>query len=291
MERALIVGGGPAGMTAALALAQAGVECSIVELQRDWRPAGVGIGLQSAPLRATKALGLFDAIVRVARPHHEIVLAHADGERIGAMPQVNVNDPDDPPFVNMSRMALHELLERALRERGIGVRLGTTVDALDETADGVRATLSDGSVEEHDLVVGADGLHSKVRAMVSPHAPKPEYAGQVIWRMRLARGARPAAVARRPRRPDRRRRPHHHAAHGLRRGPRDRGLRRARRARPRRRRAVPARRAPGRAGFERCRVVVDGSLQLSRWEQEAGPPNPEAPALIGRALATLAEPI
>lgn len=59
---------------------------------------------------------MFDEILRVARPHREIVIARADGERIGTMPQVNVNDPGDPPFVNMSRIALHEVLIRALRE-------------------------------------------------------------------------------------------------------------------------------------------------------------------------------
>jgi 2-polyprenyl-6-methoxyphenol hydroxylase-like FAD-dependent oxidoreductase len=43
--------------------------------------------------------------------------------------------------------------------------------------------------------------------------------------------------------------------------------------------------------FERCRLVVEGSLQLSRWEQEPGPPNPEAPELIGAAMSKLADPI
>ena len=43
--------------------------------------------------------------------------------------------------------------------------------------------------------------------------------------------------------------------------------------------------------FDRCRLVVEGSLQLSRWEQQPGPPNPKAPELIGAAMAKLAEPI
>jgi 2-polyprenyl-6-methoxyphenol hydroxylase-like FAD-dependent oxidoreductase len=103
--RALVVGGGPAGLTAAIALSQAGVDTGIVELTTDWRPAGVGIGLQSPPLRAMKALGLFEEIVQIGRPQPEIVIARADGEHVGVMPQVNVNDPDDPPFVNMSHRA------------------------------------------------------------------------------------------------------------------------------------------------------------------------------------------
>jgi 2-polyprenyl-6-methoxyphenol hydroxylase-like FAD-dependent oxidoreductase len=43
--------------------------------------------------------------------------------------------------------------------------------------------------------------------------------------------------------------------------------------------------------FERCRVVVEGSLQLSRWEQQGGPPHPKAPKLTAAAFAKLAEPI
>jgi 2-polyprenyl-6-methoxyphenol hydroxylase-like FAD-dependent oxidoreductase len=174
-------------MTASIALGRRGVDCEIVEIDTDWRPAGVGIGLQSPPLRALKALDLFEPLVRVGWPHPEIDMVRADGAPIGILPQLNVNEPGDPPFITMSRIALHEVLERRLRELGVGVRLGVTVDALDEGADGVNARLSDGTEAEYDLVIGADGLHSRVRAMALPDAPAPEYAGQVIWRVGVRR--------------------------------------------------------------------------------------------------------
>lgn len=366
--RALVVGGGPAGLTAAIALSQAGVDTGIVELTTDWRPAGVGIGLQSPPLRAMKALGLFEEIVQIGRPQPEIVIARADGEHVGVMPQVNVNDPDDPPFVNMSRIALHELLARAAERHGVPVRLGMTIDAF----DGVRATLSDGTVEEYDLVVGADGLHSRVRELALPDAPSPEHAGQVIWRL----GARsPDGLDRYtimiagphriglvplpgddlylwmldstlpPKRPPRDQllelflkrmsayggfatrvaeqatdpdqldfralqwllvpppwhrgqvlligdavhttTPHMAFGAGI-------AIEDAVVLGELVRDGVPAGQLGERLAsrrFERCRVVVEGSLQLSRWEQEPGPPNPRAPELIGAAMAKLAEPI
>lgn len=54
-------------------------------------------------------------------------------------------------------------------------------------------TLTDGSVDRYDLVVGADGLNSTVRSLVLPSAPAPRYAGQVIWRLDVRR---PAALER-----------------------------------------------------------------------------------------------
>lgn len=189
VRKALIVGGGPAGMTTSIALARQGVECELVEINTHWRPAGVGIGLQSAPLRALKALDLLDPVVAASYPHAEIEMLRADGVQLGVMPQVNVNGPGDPPFVAMSRMALHEVLERRLDQLGVAVQLGLTVDELSEEADGVRAVFDDGTDDVFDLVIGADGMHSHVRGLLLPDTPAPEYAGQVIWRIGVSRPA------------------------------------------------------------------------------------------------------
>ena len=372
MQRVLLVGGGIAGNTAAIALAQRGVDCVIAEIQESWGAAGIGIGLHSPVLRAAKALGLFDEIVRIGRPQPYLAMTRADGGLIAEIPQVNVNDPGDPPFVAMSRMALHDLLVRAVRRHGVEVRLGTTADRLEETGTGVRVTLSDGTVEQFDLVVGADGLHSRVRGLVLPEAQPPAYAGQVIWRMGgrcpdgLDRYTIMVAGPHRiglvplpggevylwmldgtlpPERPLPERLPglfqERMAAYG---GHAPAVAAQATAAGQVDFRALHTLLVPppwhrGRvvligdavhtttphmawgAGlaiedavvlaelaangvpaaeigallaarrFDRCRVVVEGSLQLSRWEQQGGPPHPEAPGLTARAFAKLAEPI
>ena len=372
MQRVLVVGGGIAGNTAAIALAQRGVECVIAEIQDSWGAAGIGIGLQSPPLRAAKALGLFDEIVRAGRPHPYLAMTRADGGLIAEVPQVNVNEPGDPPFVSMSRTALHDLLVRAVRRHGVEVRLGITADRLEEAGDAVRVTLSDGAVDQFDLVVGADGLHSKTRALVLPAAPRPAYAGQVIWRMG---GRCPEGLERYtimiagphriglvplpgdevylwmldntlpPERPAQDRLldlfQERMAAYG---GYAPAVAAQATSAAQVDFRALQTVLVPppwhrGRmvligdavhattphmawgaglaiedavvlaelAGngvsaaeigerlaarrFERCRLVVEGSLQLSRWEQQGGPPNPKAAELTAAAFAKLAEPI
>ena len=97
-------------MASAIALTQAGVPCEIVEISEDWRPGGIGIALQSAPLRATKQLGIFDELLRVGRPHMFIDMCGADGTRFAELPQVNVNEPEDPPFLGMARESLHDVM-------------------------------------------------------------------------------------------------------------------------------------------------------------------------------------
>jgi 2-polyprenyl-6-methoxyphenol hydroxylase-like FAD-dependent oxidoreductase len=189
IRRALIVGGGPGGMASSIALARAGVECEVVEINDDWRPAGLGIGLQSPPLRALKTLDLFDEVVARGWPHQSIHMLSADGSPIRELPQVNVNDERDPPFITMSRMTLHEILADSMRRLGVTVRTGTSVRRLSDRGDAVDVALTDGTEDEWDLVVGADGLHSQLRGMILPDAPDPSYAGQVIWRVGARRPA------------------------------------------------------------------------------------------------------
>ena len=183
MNRVLIVGGGPAGMTAAIALAQRGVRSEIVEQEVDWRPAGIGIGLQSPPMRALRELGLLSQLQERSWHHAVIDMLRPDGMKVAEMPQVNVLGPDDPPFVTMSRMVLHEVLEERLRSLDVPVRLGVTVSSVDDGD----VTFTDGTSGSYDLVVGADGVHSAMRPMLLRDAPEPAYAGQVIWRLDVSK--------------------------------------------------------------------------------------------------------
>lgn len=180
--KVLIIGGGPAGMAAGIALARGGVEVEIIEISTDWRPGGVGIGLQSAPLRATKELGLFDRLLEVGRPHRTIVMTTPDGTPFAEIPQVNVNGPDDPPFVGLGRELLHEVMANEVARLGVSVRLGTTAVRFEDRSDSVEVELSDGSEGDWSWVVGADGVNSATRSAVLGDHQVPQYAGQSIWR-------------------------------------------------------------------------------------------------------------
>jgi naringenin degradation protein FdeE len=187
-QRVLVVGGGPAGMTAALALRRRGSAVVLVEESPDWRPAGVGLLLQSPPLRALAALGLVDDCVAWGHPHETVHLADAAGAEFGVITPPNVVGPGVPASLAMSRTALHGVLAAAVRAAGVAVRLGTTVTALaDRAGGGVVAVLADGTELDADLVVAADGLHSATRARAFPDAPEPRPTGQLSWRVEVPR--------------------------------------------------------------------------------------------------------
>ncbi len=174
-------------MTAAIALGRRGIASEIVELATDWRPAGIGIGLQSPPMRALRELELLEPLLERSEHHAVINMMRPDGVKVAEMPQMNVLGAGDPPFITMSRMTLHEVLELPLRQIGVRVRLGVTVSGVIEQAGEAEVTFTDGRTVRYDLVVGADGVNSTVRPMLLANSPVPVYAGQVIWRLDVRR--------------------------------------------------------------------------------------------------------
>ncbi|MGY1651095.1 FAD-dependent oxidoreductase [Geodermatophilus sp. SYSU D01119] len=190
--RVLVVGAGPAGCTAAVALARRGADVVLVEAEDAVRPAGPGLVLQGAPMRALHTLELLDACLERAHPHEEIDLCDAAGtvRTVLAPPPLL---PGRPASVALSRVALGQVLAGAVTAAGVELRLGTTVTAIVDRPDRVDVRLSGGGTEEVDVVVGADGLHSATRGLVLPGAPSPRPTGQVIWR---APAPRPPEVTR-----------------------------------------------------------------------------------------------
>src|SRR4051794_37440372 len=182
VRRVLVIGGGPAGMTAAIALGQAGIESLVGEREDRARPVGVGLALQNSPLRALHQLGLLEPVVDRSFHHEAVNLCAPDGtvmHRVVTEPLV----PGTPSFVALPRATLADVLEEALTATpGAEIRYGTTFTALRDEGDQVAADLSDDTTERFDLVVGADGLHSAVREQCFPDAPRPRRARQVIWR-------------------------------------------------------------------------------------------------------------
>jgi 2-polyprenyl-6-methoxyphenol hydroxylase-like FAD-dependent oxidoreductase len=87
-----------------------------------------------------------------------------------------------PLGIVMYRPTLATILREAAEEAGATVRLGVGLVDLAPDTDSVTATFTDGSQRSYDLVVGADGVRSRTRAVVFPDAPEPQYSGLTVFR-------------------------------------------------------------------------------------------------------------
>jgi 2-polyprenyl-6-methoxyphenol hydroxylase-like FAD-dependent oxidoreductase len=186
VKNVLIVGGGISGTVTAIALAQKGVRVTLIEISPRWHGVGHGITVQGNAMKAFRRIGALDRILKNAHPFSELRLCHADGHLISTVDTPRTGGPDLPPTMGALRSDLQTVLVDMIHELGIEVRLGTELDAFENTPDGVTATLSDGTIESYDLVVGADGIKSKTRALLNiTHSKKPTGLG--IWRIVTAR--------------------------------------------------------------------------------------------------------
>jgi 2-polyprenyl-6-methoxyphenol hydroxylase-like FAD-dependent oxidoreductase len=183
----LVVGGGIAGLTLAVALRRHDVAVDVVELQPTWNILGVGISLTGPTLRALKSIGLVDQCVNVAYGFDRIVFADAGGHSVGALSMPRLCGPDYPATVAIGRPALHDVLIRAAQQFGASVMLGNTVTALDQKPDSVAVTFSDGRRGTYDFVVGCDGIRSTVRDLVFDNVPEANFTGLAVWRATMPR--------------------------------------------------------------------------------------------------------
>jgi 2-polyprenyl-6-methoxyphenol hydroxylase-like FAD-dependent oxidoreductase len=181
-NRVLVVGGGITGSVLALALAQRGVGVVLVEVREDWTGAGHGITLQGNALKAFHTVGVFDEIAAGGYGFDRLRMFAADGHELMEIPTPPMGGDQVPPTMGALRSHVAEVLSRHVLDAGVDVRLGTTVTAVQDAGDSVTAIMSDGSTETVDLLVGADGIRSRTRAMIGIDA-EPRHVGMGIWRV------------------------------------------------------------------------------------------------------------
>lgn len=183
----LIVGAGIAGCSAAIALADRGLRVTLVEKQAEWRFQSSGIFIYSNGLEALRKVGVLPHILAAG-------FAIEDGRNVyldhhGA-PIVDVFYPRSSggaaPIVGIKRAEMHRVLATRLEALGVEIRLATTVEQIDapghaNNADHAEVVFADGSAQRFDLVIGADGIRSQVRDLVTGPV-SPRYTGFGVWR-------------------------------------------------------------------------------------------------------------
>lgn len=188
VNKVLVVGGGIAGMSAAILLRRAGVIVDMVEIDPDWRVYGAGITITGPTLRALRTVGILDEVLAQGASWSGGTVFDKAGQELAKINTTPV-EPGIPATGGVMRPILHAVLSRHTLGSDVGVRLGVSVAGLVQHDDGVEVTFTDGRSERYDLVIGADGVFSTVRAMILPDAPQPAFTGQACWRLLAERPA------------------------------------------------------------------------------------------------------
>jgi 2-polyprenyl-6-methoxyphenol hydroxylase-like FAD-dependent oxidoreductase len=187
MARIIIAGAGIGGLTAALSLQARGHQVQVLEASREIRPLGVGINLLPHSMAVLNALGLEEALLAEGVATAELVYFSKHGQRIWSEPRGRAAGYPVPQ-VSIHRGRLQGILLETAR-----ARLGKAWIAADrrlidfeQAPDRVTARFSSADglvhVEQADLLVAADGIHSAARRQLFPQEGPPVWSGRTLWR-------------------------------------------------------------------------------------------------------------
>ncbi|MFF0634618.1 FAD-dependent oxidoreductase [Nocardia sp. NPDC004151] len=164
-RRATVVGAGIAGLAAALRLHQQGWDVVVVEHAPSRRSSGYLLNLHGPGYAAAERLGLLPALTPRDIGFFTSVLVHADGREKLRIPAAVTEAAVGSRTLSLFRGDLESALYDAVADFA-DIRFGTTVRAITQTSGEVEVTLSDDTHLHTELLVGADGVHSRVRELV-----------------------------------------------------------------------------------------------------------------------------
>jgi 2-polyprenyl-6-methoxyphenol hydroxylase-like FAD-dependent oxidoreductase len=175
--RVVVAGAGVGGLSTALALRQAGIEAHVYEQAPELREVGAGLHIWTNAVRVLQGLDLADTLERHASVMKVAEFRTAAGSLLASWPQLEIGRENGAPTLQLSREELSKVLSEAVGD----VHLDRQVTGFDEDDEHVTVRFADGASEDADALVGADGLHSAVRAQILGDEP-PREAGYTVWR-------------------------------------------------------------------------------------------------------------
>src|SRR5246500_912123 len=179
-----IVGAGIGGVAAALAFARRGIDVDVYEQAPELRELGAGVQISANGTRVLHALGLKEALEKVqVLPAGKAIRLWNTGQswKLFDLGMESV-ERYGFPYITMHRGDLHGVLAQALERAKPGaIKLNRQCVGLSQSPEHVELRFADGTSVTAKLVIGADGLHSVVRASLFG-APKPQFCGIVAWR-------------------------------------------------------------------------------------------------------------
>jgi 2-polyprenyl-6-methoxyphenol hydroxylase-like FAD-dependent oxidoreductase len=180
-RRVLIIGAGPGGLSAAIALARVGIESTVFERNSKLGTLGGGLGVQSNALRALMRIGIGERLLRAGSEIRTNEMCNGEGKLLFTLEHGEVADKFGTPTIMVLRSEVQFALADAL-EDGM-LQLNSQCTGVEQDGEGVIAHFADGRTERGALLIGADGGRSIIRKYVYGDQEAPlRYAGLATWR-------------------------------------------------------------------------------------------------------------
>jgi 5-methylphenazine-1-carboxylate 1-monooxygenase len=186
--KAIIIGGGIGGLATALSLHEQGIDAHVYEQSTTIRELGVGINTLPHAIKELAALGLLDQLDETGIRTYELIYQNRFGQEIWRDLRGTDAGYDFPQF-SIHRGKLQAILLAAVRDRLGDDHVHTGHQLLDFSDDGTAVSArfsrrdTATTVEaDGDVLIGADGIHSKVRETFYPDEGPPSWNGLMLWR-------------------------------------------------------------------------------------------------------------
>ncbi|WP_158973045.1 FAD-dependent monooxygenase [Paraglaciecola sp. L3A3] len=182
-----IAGAGIGGLCSALAFAKQGYTVAVYERNSNLGEVGAGLQLSPNAMHVLSALGVVDKIKAIAFAPQSAVMRHfKSGAEYFSVPLADTcEDQYAAEYLHIHRADLHFILHQACLEFGVNAHLGQGVKGYQQTVQGVSIEFNDGTSQQADILIGADGIRSNVQACMLGEK-KPYFTGQVAWRGTVA---------------------------------------------------------------------------------------------------------
>jgi 2-polyprenyl-6-methoxyphenol hydroxylase-like FAD-dependent oxidoreductase len=170
-----IIGGGIGGVAAAVALHRAGIHATVYERANEFCEVGAGMMLWPNATRVLRELGLLEQVAALSGPNQRFLVRSSAGT---ILMNIGLGHFDVPALCTRRSDLLDALISAVPQEC---IALGREFESFAEQKTGVRVRFSGGVSAEHDFLIGADGIRSRVRSQLLG-VSEPVWRGYTVWR-------------------------------------------------------------------------------------------------------------